>query len=73
MDWNKLPWHKAKKRWITMVLEEEFTWVPNHNVYTLPKGTVIKFRETTNFGWIHIPEGTKDIHGTVIPYHFMKI
>jgi hypothetical protein len=73
MTWEQLPWRRARKGAIEVELADEMSFVPNHNVYRLPKGTKIKISETRNFGWVILPQGTKDISGHVIPYRIMRI
>jgi hypothetical protein len=35
--------------------------------WIIPAGTVVRLKQTTNFGWMILPLGCKDTTGRIIP------
>ena len=40
--------------------------------WTVPEGVKVRLLETTNFGWVVLPENCKDVNGFRIPKRIFK-
>ena len=57
-----------KKAWTEVTLHDDLVL----ELWIIPKGTVVQTRETTNFGWIILPDNCKDKRDFIIPKRVFK-
>ena len=72
MTIEQLPFPKFVKRKTAGWKEHTLTDRLFLEQWIVPKGTVVKLSVTTDFGWIKVPNGTKDERGFEMPRTLFK-
>lgn len=63
---------RMPRRPSAITLTDDLCLSDSYNTWIVPRGTRVVSHETTNFGWVFLPAGTRDIRGFVIPKRIFR-
>lgn len=72
MNIQQLPFRKHGTRGYAIPFEFTLPEYLTVEQWIVPKGTVVQLVTTTNFGYVVVPEGTKDQRGFVMPRRMFR-